>query len=409
MRYQSPKEPRPTSADADTARPHVSRSELRRKAAQKWRPLGDKPAGVESEKTSRLNEHPFSSGSRQSFDAAALARHTFEAQLGTASKERLDASFLTEIVGKVFAPKPETGGLDNVVAVDSWDDSIPQATAKELEREQAEGADVEEELSKLSATFGEHFTRPWDRAFEVVLQHGGRGGVRKKPYRLRATLPIGYPVEPPLLELCGDAPAEIIAAIQQLPASRGWSSGCFGLVEAAKEVVAQLTVATGVPSSGASHPCGSGSGMVQLVRAFFSFSNAPSKLSGAFSAYDVEVICNMVKQHPAMGGVISQGKPGILILEGPRNDVEEIVTEVKRYHSKTRRGRAEMVERLIERKAVRVDQCSDWRAFGEAAFQVIDAEFNKPRAKQGWLNKDSLKDELDARGLGDKLNILFGV
>merc|ERR1712007_30855 len=100
------------------------------------------------------------------------------------------------------------------------------------------------------------------------------------------------------------------------------------------------------------------------------------RMSGAFSAYDVEVICSVVKQHPTLGGVMSQGKPGILILEGPEHDVEEVLTEVKRYHSKMRRGRPEMIERLIERKLMRPEHCAEWRAFGESCFQVLDADFN---------------------------------
>ena len=50
---------------------------------------------------------------------------------------------------------------------------------------------------------------------------------------------------------------------------------------------------------------------------------------------------------------------------------QEILAEVKRFHSKMRRGKPEMIERLIERAAVPVDRAAEWRAFDEAKFQAL--------------------------------------
>jgi len=295
------------------------------------------------------------------------------------------------------------------------DEQADEAAEGEEEAGAHDGLELEEEFCALSSIFGDDFCRPWERTFEVVLQPSGKNAAsRKKPWRLRATLPAGYPADPPVLELCGEAPNEIRSAIQQLPQTQGWSGGCFGIINAAKELAAQLSASLAAAPLSASGQAGGGadaeaSGLVQLERAFFCFTNAPSRSSGGLSAHDVEVICGIVSQHPTLGGVVSQGKPGVLILEGLRVEVEEILTEVKRYHSKMRRGKPEMIERLIERKALPPEQAAEWRAFEEAKFQALDADFNKPRSKQGWLNKGTLKEELEGRGLGDRFNTLFGI
>jgi len=278
------------------------------------------------------------------------------------------------------------------------------------EQSTQDAIEAEEEFCALKSIFGDDFCRPWERTFEVVLQSSGKNASsRKKPWRLRGTLPPGYPNDPPVLELVGDAPNEIRTTIQQLPQTQGWTGGCFGIINAAKELASQLAASLAAAPTSSNGVDGEAAGAIQLERAFFCFTNAPSRSSGGLSAHDVEVICDIVRQHPTMGGVVTQGKPGVLILEGLKVEVEEILAEVKRYHSKMRRGKPEMIERLIERKALQPEQVAEWRAFEQAKFQALDADFNKPRSKQGWLNKGTLKEELEAHGLGDRFNLLFGI
>jgi len=312
-----------------------------------------------------------------------------------------------------FAADMELRREASLAASDRGDDRVEEECATEGEPTETgtqDAIDAEEEFGALKSIFGDDFCRPWERTFEVVLQSSGKNAAsRKKPWRLRGTLPPGYPSDPPVLELVGDAPNEIRSTIQQLPQTQGWSGGCFGIINAAKELASQLAEYINAAPTSANGADAEAAGTIQMERAFFCFTNAPSRSSGGLSAHDVEVICDIVRQHPTMGGVVTQGKPGVLILEGIKAEVEDTLAEVKRHHAKMRRGKPEMIERLIERKAILPEQVAEWRAFEQTKFQALDADFNKPRSKQGWLNKGTLKEELEVHGLGDRFNLLFGI
>eukprot|EP00929_Paragymnodinium_shiwhaense_P099750 TRINITY_DN61574_c0_g2_i1.p1 TRINITY_DN61574_c0_g2~~TRINITY_DN61574_c0_g2_i1.p1 ORF type:complete len:1487 (-),score=301.15 TRINITY_DN61574_c0_g2_i1:120-4580(-) len=290
--------------------------------------------------------------------------------------------------------------------------------------------DIKEmEVLAVAEAFGEDFSMPWDGCFEVLVHlQGSRVGVRKKPWRLRATLPPGYPKEVPMLELCGDAPSDLRDAVWDLPESqaKGRKYDCLALLQSGKELLEQHHAADLAAADAArmrgGRTGGGGTnaedGPVNLERVFFCFTNAPSRSSGGLSAQDVHEICGIVQQYSSVGGVVSQGRPGVLILEGVKHEVDAVLAEIKRYHASfLRRGKPEMVERLVENSTCNTASSSSgastaasgekWRAFGEGEFLSLEADGNKQRGKHGSVTKGGLKEELEARGLGNRLNTLL--